>query len=194
MLSLMRAQRLFAVAAAFLLGVPASAALAEVTVIGNGLAAECSSAARSAAGNAPARNEAMQMCTLALQEEVLTPHETAATYVNRGVLRMVARAFPDARADFDAALRIEPRLGEALTNRGAALIGQGHDAEGIADIDKGLALNPTQPEKAYYNRAVAEERLGDLKSAYGDYRKAQELKPDWDLPKTELARFRVTAE
>ncbi len=76
---------------------------------------------------------------------------------------------------------------------GAALIGQGRFAEGVAEIDKGLALNPTEPEKAYFNRAVAEERLGDLKSAYNDYRKAQELKPDWPLPQTELARFRVRA-
>ena len=72
------------------------------------------------------------------------------------------------------------------------MIGQGHDADGIAEIDRGLALNPMEPEKAYFNRAIAEERLGDLKSAYADYRKAQTLKPDWPLPANELARFKVT--
>jgi tetratricopeptide (TPR) repeat protein len=178
--------------AALAFGLSAAPALADVTVIGNGLAAGCSAAARSVAGNGPARREALDQCTLALDNEVLSPHERAATYVNRGVLHLADRDFAAARSDFDAALRIEPTLAEALTNRGAALIGQGHDAQGIAEIDKGLALSPMEPEKAYFNRAIAEERLGDLKSAYADYRKAQALKPDWPLPATELARFRVS--
>ena len=188
----MSARRQIAFAAAAVAWLLAGAALADVTVIGNGLAAECSAAARSVAGNGPARTEAVQECTLALQNESLTPHEVAATYVNRGVLRLASRDFGKARTDFDAALRMEPNLAEAITNRGAAMIGQGSFAPGIAEIDRGLALNPMEPEKAYFNRAIAEERLGDLKSAYYDYRKALDLKPDWSLPKTELARFSVT--
>ena len=178
--------------AAVAFSLSAGAAQADVTVIGNGLAANCSAAARSVAGNGPARGEAVKECTLALEEEVLSPHERAATFVNRGVLHLAARDFGTARSDFDAALRIEPNLAEALTNRGAALIGQGHDAQAITEIDRGLGLNPMEPEKAYFNRAIAEERLGDLKSAYNDYRKAQALKPDWPLPGAELARFRVS--
>jgi tetratricopeptide (TPR) repeat protein len=166
-------------------------ALADVTVIGNGLAADCSRAAKAMSNNQGVRAEAVQLCTLALENESLTPHETAATFVNRGVLYLGGRTFDAALRDFAEALKIEPMLAEAHVNRGAALIGKGQDAEGVAEIDKGLALNTTEPEKAYFNRAVAEERQGDLKSAYLDYRKALELKPDWDLPKTELARFRL---
>lgn len=168
-------------------------AWADVTVIGNGLAAACSTAARGAAAKAPARADAERECTLALDGEALTPHEAAATYVNRGVLRLTDGDTQAARGDFDQALRIEPRLAEAIVDRGAALIAGGHDAEGAAEITRGLALNPTEPEKAYYNRAVAEERLGDVKSAYFDYRKAADLRPGWPLPKTELARFRVSS-
>jgi tetratricopeptide (TPR) repeat protein len=164
-----------------------------VTIIGNGLAAECSTAARTLAANAPARADAEHVCTLALDGEALSAHEAAATYVNRGVLRLTDGDAQAARNDFDQALRIEPRLAEAIVDRGAALIAGGHDAEAAAEITRGLALNPTEPEKAYYNRAVAEERLGDAKSAYFDYRKAADLKPDWLLPRTELARFRVSS-
>lgn len=190
MLPEMSDRLIFAIAAAASLW--ASAALADVTIIGNGLAADCSAAARSVAGNGPSRAEAVQQCTLALQNEALTPHETAATYVNRGVLHLASRDFASARADFDSALRVEPNLAEALTNRGAALIGQGQAAQAISEINRGLQLGAMEPEKAYFNRAIAEERLGDLKSAYYDYRKALDLKPDWPLPKTELARFHVT--
>lgn len=38
--------------------------------------------------------------------------------------------------------------------------------------------------RTYVNR-------GDVKAAYLDYSKAAELDPDWDAPKTELARFTV---
>ena len=170
----------------------ASHSVADVTIIGNGLAAECSTSATGVANNLPARNEAERECTLALEGEALSPHEAAATYVNRGVLYLSGGAVADAGRDFEQALRLEPNLPEALVDRGAALIAGGHDKDGVDEITRGLALNPTQPEKAYYNRAVAEERLGDLRSAYFDYLKASELKPGWPLPKTELARFKVS--
>ena len=178
--------------AGLLLG--AEGALAEVTILGNGLAGACSTAARLAARNLPIRAEGEQECTLALENESLSRHETAATYVNRGVLYLSDAAVDRARRDFDQALKIEPGLPEAMVNRGAALIAGGHDAEGAAQITRGLALKPTEPEKAYYNRGVAEERLGDVRSAYFDYRTASQLKPDWSLPKTELARFTVTPQ
>ncbi len=179
-----------ALGAAFLL--TAGAAMAEVSVIGNGLAAECSTAATGVAGNQPARRDAIHLCTLALENESMSPHETASTHVNRGVLYMTDGAGDDALHDFDAALKIEPTLPEAMVNRGAALIFSGRNAEGAAEITRGLALNPIEPEKAYYNRGVAEERLHDLKGAYFDYKKASELKPDWAMPKNELARFKVS--
>ncbi len=164
---------------------------AQVSVIGNGLTGACSTAAKGVASNAPARASAVQECTLALQE-VLTPHERAGTLVNRGVIYLAGSQFEAARKDFDEALKVEPGLPEALTNRGAAMLGLHREADAIADIDKGLALNPIEPEKAYFNRAVAELRTGDVKNAYLDFKKASELKPDWELPKTELTHFKVS--
>ncbi len=181
---------ILAVCAAFLLS--AGGATAAVTVMGNGLAAECSSAAQTMANNRPSRSEAVQACTLALDGEPLSRHEFAATYVNRGVLYLSGSAVADARRDFDQALKIEPKLPEAMVDRGAALMAGGDDRGGAAEITRGLALDPVEPEKAYYNRAVAEERLGDLRSAYFDFLKASELKPDWSLPKAELMRFKVS--
>jgi tetratricopeptide (TPR) repeat protein len=64
-------------------------------------------------------------------------------------------------------------------------------AEGLADLNKALELGVDEPEKAYFNRALAHEGLDDLKSAYLDYQKAQTLKPDWQDPARELARFTV---
>ena len=63
--------------------------------------------------------------------------------------------------------------------------------EGLTEIDRGLSMNPEEPEKAYFNRALANEGLDDMKAAYLDYMKALELAPNWDAPRHELTRFTV---
>lgn len=183
------ASRLWAaamVSGAFLVLPPA--ARAAVTVLGGGLAHACSVAAL--AGEADAH--ALDVCTGAIEGEPLDAAALAGTYVNRGVVLLRRRAFEPALKDFDLAVHIAPRLGEAYVNRGAALIGQHRYADGIVDINRGLALGPEEPEKAYFNRALAYEGLDDEKRAYFDYRKAVELKPDWMAPQQELLRFTVS--
>lgn len=98
-----------------------------------------------------------------------------------------------AMRDFDQAVVLAPALGEARFNRGSALIALNRWSEGVAEIEQGLKLGMRQPERAYYNRAIAREELNDTRGAYLDYREAARLKPDWDLPRLELARFTVQA-
>ena len=164
---------------------------ADVTVIGGGFAQSCSEQAKAAARTQRPFSESIRECTLAIDDEILSAHDRAATYVNRGVLYLILSNWSAAQSDFDQAMAIEPKLAEAWVNRGATMIAEGHDEEAISDIDKGLGLDTTEPEKAYFNRALAKERLNDLKGAYEDYQKALALKPDWAMPQAELTRFHV---
>lgn len=163
---------------------PASAA---VTVLGGGMAKQCSEAALS--GESDPKFEAL--CTMALESEFLSMRDKAGTYVNRGILKLRRKEFRTADFDFNRAIEIKPDLGEAFVNRGAASVGVRRYTQGLADLNKALEMGVEEPEKAYYNRALAYEGLGNLKAAYFDYQKAVELKPDWDMPKKELARFTV---
>lgn len=165
----------------------AGASQAAVTVLGGGMARGCSEAAL--AGESDARFETL--CTQALEIEVLNLRDRAGTYVNRGVLKLRRKDFGGAQFDFDRAIQTKPDLGEAYVNRGAAMVGARRFADGLNDINKALELGVEEPEKAYYNRALAYEGLDNLKAAYFDYQKAVELKPEWDAPKRELARFTV---
>ena len=61
----------------------------------------------------------------------------------------------------------------------------------MASLDKGIELEPLEPEKAYYNRAIAHEQLGNVRGAYFDYLKASELAPEWEQPRMQLTRFTV---
>jgi len=167
--------------------VSAGTAGASTLVIGGGAAKDCSIAAIDGRSDRASLNT----CTLALETETLSFRDRARTYVNRGVLQMRQRDFDGAVSDFDAASRIDPNLGEAFVNRGAAYVGAKRFGEGLTQIDQGLALGVKDPEKAYYNRAVANENLGDLTAAYRDFSKAAALDPDWDAPKKELTRFTV---
>lgn len=172
----------FGAAAAF--AAPSQAAM---LVLGGGQASACYQAARSGASD----GASLDVCSHALSDDPLSPHDRAATYVNRGVILVARRQFDAAIADFDRSIKILPRNGEAFVDRGAAELGQKRYAEALKDLDHGLELGAPEPEKAWYDKGVAHEALGDVKSAYLDYKKALELKPDWDLPKKELSRFTV---
>ncbi len=174
-------------AAAFTFTAPL-AANASAFVLGSGLAGVCSRAAIGGLSD----NKSLETCSLSLETELLSGRELAGTYVNRGVIELRRKEYGRAQADFDRAVKIAPDMGEAFVNRGAAYIAQRQYATGLAEIDKGLKLGSDEPEKAYYNRALANEGLDDMKAAYFDYLKASELAPDWDAPKKELTRFTVS--
>ena len=160
---------------------------AAVTVLGGGMARQCSVAAL----NGLSDSKSEDICTLALDSELLSLRDRAGTYVNRGVLKLRRKEFSSAQYDFNRAIETKPDLGEAYVNRGAAAVGAHRYADGLADLNKALDLGIEEPEKAYYNRALAFEGLDDLKAAYFDYRKAVELKPEWQPPHQELTRFTV---
>src|SRR5579859_4426879 len=120
----MRAHLIFAIATIFLAAAPTMlpGARAAVTVLGGGLQEVCSKAARFASkGSMMPDTHAIDTCTLALDSSLMSDHDRAGTYVNRGVLYLTRNDFGDALKDFDTALLLAPLVGEAYVNRGAAL-------------------------------------------------------------------------
>lgn len=162
------------------------AASAYVFVAGGSFAATCYQNAR----NHLDSPRALDQCDEALTEG-LSRRDRAGTHVNRGIVLMNRGAFGRALFDFDRAIALQPDLAEGYINRGAALLSQNDYAAAIDAINRGLELGPAEPALAYYNRAVAHEELGEVREAYRDYRRAAELAPDWEIPRTELTRFRV---
>ena len=170
-----------------------------VTILGEGMAKKCFEAADAITKgrayfttlvNGTTMASPVELCGMALTER-LNSHDHAGTLVNRGVLLFDQAKYDAALQDFDDAIRIAPNLGEAHSNRGAALVGMQKWEVGIAAITKGIAMNASEMEKSYYNRALAYEAVGNVKEAYYDFLKASELAPAWELPKTQLARFQV---
>jgi len=177
---------LFASAAVAVMALSAPAGAVTMYVLG-GPSGECYDAARDQRGD----NQALQACTDSLNQEMLSAEGRASTLVNRGIVYLNRGDVGHAMADFEEAIRLEPTMAEGYTNRGLVLLRQENYQGAITEISRGLELNPVEPEKAYYNRAVAYEELRNIRAAYNDYRRAAELAPAWNVPSEELTRFRV---
>jgi len=174
------------VLATAMLMMTAGGAQAAATVIGGGFAKSCYNAAEYGTSNSYVD------CDRALKEEMLGTEDRAATYVNRGILKMRAKRGEAALADAEASLRLIPDLPETLVTRGAAYILLRRYDEALADFDKAIASDVRRVHVVYYDRAIAREALGDVKGAYYDFKKSLEIEPGFALAEEELKRFTVT--
>jgi tetratricopeptide (TPR) repeat protein len=151
----------------------------------------CASAAASAEAKGAAGEADLAACTMAINLAGDRKDRLAAALTNRGVMHLARAEYDATIVDSDAALQLDGKIPEAMVNRGVALMMQGRLKDAVTDFTLALTLVPPHAERAYFNRAMAHEDMGDLKAAYLDYRKAADLAPQWDRPKKELARFTV---
>ena len=152
------------------------------TVLGDGAPHGCYEAAQF---NGSPR-DGIAACSAAIDSNALTLADRAATFVNRGILKIRIADFSGALEDYDAGLILNPDLAEAYVDRGAALIMIKRYGDAIADLSKGISLGTQDMHVAYYDRGIVRERKGDLVGACADYRQALALKPDFALASVQL--------
>lgn len=159
-----------------------------VMVIGNQLAHDCFEMAK--AGVDPMIGIAT--CNSALENEALSPHDRAGTYVNRGAIKVAIGRVDDAMSDYNQGIQILPSLADAYVDRAGGYIMQKKFDLAMTDVNRGIDLGPTYAFAGYYNRAVAEQLSGKLKEAYFDYQKTLELEPKFAPASERLKDFVVT--
>ena len=94
----------------------------------------------------------------------------------RGSLYARNNAYDRAIADFNEAIRLEPKASYFL-NRGNAYNLKGDPDRAIADYNEALRLEP-ELAMAYNNRGVAWRDKGDRQRALADFKAAVEFDPD----------------
>jgi tetratricopeptide (TPR) repeat protein len=162
---------------------------AAVTVFGGGLARSCYEAVEY---ERVSTDKGIELCSLALDQEGLRRRDKAATLTNRGILYMRDGKNQRALTDYTRSLGLMPDLLETKVNMGAALYGLGRYTEALAALNQGILTDDVNARAiGYYNRALAHESLGDVQSAYEDFRRALNAKPDFALAEKQLARFTV---
>ena len=163
-------------------------ASSQVTVIGEGLSRTCFEAAMS---QRSATRDGEEACDRALSGTAMTPRDRAATHVNRAILRMRDGRFDGADADLLRARSLAPEIADIDLKAGALRLYQDRPAEAVPLLTAAINGGSSRPAAAYFNRAVAYERTGDITAAYRDYVQASALAPDWELAATQISRFTV---
>jgi lipoprotein NlpI len=120
-----------------------------------------------ACGQVKAPDAAIAGCTKVLADEKQKPKGRAAAFFNRGNAHVAKGDAAAAIADFDEAIKLDPKNASAYNNRGNARHDGGEDLAAIADFDAALKQNPRYAP-AYFNRANALAAKGDP-SAMKDY-------------------------
>ena len=180
----MKALFLAVSAAALTTALPASAG---IMTIGGSYAEGCFKAAEQHSRTL----ESLNTCDRAFTEEALSRDDELATYVNRGILRMLRDDYARAHTDFSTAMAMNPNRSEPYMNLAILQLRNGKSAEAVPLFSKAIELGTELPEVAYYGRALANEDVGDVRAAYADLQRATSLKPRWDAPARDLARYQV---
>ena len=161
---------------------PASAA---VTVFGSSLARECYENAQLGTDS-----YGLESCDRALKQEQLSARDRAATLVNRGIILNRARKLDAALADFGAALRLNPDLGEAYLNRGNTHFFRREFESALGDYSRAIELETSDLHVAYYNRALVHEVMKDYSAARADLAEALRIAPDFTPAQERLGYHR----
>ena len=102
----------------------------------------------------------------------------AAVHNSRGNAYRAVGELDEAIEDYEAAIRLRPKVSVYHSNRGGTYVFKGEFSEAMPDLRKALLLDP-QNEQAYVARGHAFAQAGDYTKAAEDFRKAIELNTDY---------------
>ncbi|MFO1012052.1 MAG: tetratricopeptide repeat protein [Planctomycetota bacterium] len=104
-----------------------------------------------------------------------------------------AREFPAARAEFEAAIALDPNDWESLSGLGGVFYELGDLTKAAETLRKALRVRP-EMDGAHYNLGVVLEAQNDLENAALEYAAALQLNPELARAAHKLAILRVAAD
>ena len=107
-------------------------------------------------------------CTRVIEDGKQKPKGRAAAYYNRGNTYAARGDLAGAIADYDEAIKLEPKNARALNNRGIARSDKGEFDAAIADFGAAIK-HDARFASAYFNRANAYGAKGEADRAIADY-------------------------
>ena len=96
----------------------------------------------------------LQNCTTVIEAGQETPQGLAIAYRRRGNIYLNMRDFDRAMADFDEAVKLDPKSVDPLNDRGRTFQAKGQFDRAIADYDQAIALNPNFVARPAEERAL----------------------------------------
>jgi tetratricopeptide (TPR) repeat protein len=130
--------------------------------------------------------EAIAACSGILSRTDLAPEVRALTLSNRGNAHVKLKDLDSALVDFDAAIKLNPRLAAAHNFRGIALRLRGDYELAIESYNTAISLQP-QVAVHYTNRGIAHRWRRDYDRALADFEQAIKLNPNASMAYGERA-------
>ena len=119
---------------------------------------------------------AIAACTRAIASGHWKGSDQAINFYNRGLDYYAKDDYVHAMADFEAAIKLDPKMFDAYDDRGNIYYAKRDYDRAIADYSVAIKLNPSDA-RAYYNRGVAEADQGDRERASADFSSAIRFDP-----------------
>ena len=113
---------------------------------------------------------------LALLGKDAMPDESAALYAKKGDLERAKGNLDAALAMYRRSLEFVPERAETLRLRAEIRRIRREFPKALADLNRSIASEPSP--RAYYDRSLVQERMGNNRAALNDARKAVELAPN----------------
>ena len=121
---------------------------------------------------------AIAACGRAIASRKFKGIDLAQLYYNRGVEYAAKGECDRAIADYNEAIRLDPKYVLAYNKRGDCYMRQGSNFRALEDYAKATELDPTD-SRAYKNRGEAYENLGQLDRALEAYNEAVRIDPNY---------------
>src|SRR5262249_35695281 len=115
-------------------------------------------------------------CSRAIDSNQYTGRNLAWLYASRGVAYLAQSDLDHAMADFNEAIRLDPKDAAPYYNRGVACTAQGDLDRAIADFYEAIRLDP-KDAASYSIRGIAWSDKGELDRAIADFDEAIRLDP-----------------
>ena len=123
------------------------------------------------------RDTQIGSCTALIQSSQETAHNRAVAYTNRGNAWYAKDDNNGAIADYNDAIRLDPKLAMAYYNRGNTYAAKGDKDRAIADFSEAIRLDPKYAA-AFELRGNVYRGKGDNDRALADYNEAIRLDPE----------------
>jgi tetratricopeptide (TPR) repeat protein len=104
------------------------------------------------------------------------PGQVVDAYNNRGYYYIAQGRYPQALADFNEAIALNPKVARVWVNKGSVFAEENKNDSAYVCFARAIELKPDYPE-ALSNRGGIRSRRGDLAGAVADFSRAIELEP-----------------
>src|SRR5262247_2023572 len=127
-------------------------------------------------------------CTAAIRSGDQRSQKELASYFNsRGLAYRTKGDFDRAIADFDEAIRLEPKNALLFNARGVAYSAKRDYGRAMADFDEAIRLEPKGAAAFLNNRGLARHSMNDYDGAIADFDEVIRLTPNYALAYITLA-------